>query len=120
MTSAPVLALPNFSLPFVLECGVKASALSTYEKEVVAILESLKKWRHYFLGSKVIIKTGHQSLKFMTEQRVSTGIQQKLLIKLMEFNYTIEYKKGQDNRVADALSRKDTLMALTTVVTPSW
>lgn len=33
------------------------------------------------------------------------GIQHKLLIKLLRFNYSIEYKKGKDNRVADALSR---------------
>jgi hypothetical protein len=144
MTAAPVLALPDFTAPFVLECdasgsaigavimqnkkpiafyskalGVRAAALSTYEKEAIAILEAVKKWRHYLLGTKLIIKTDHQSLKFMNDQRVTTGIQQKLLLKLLEFDYAIEYKKGQENRVADALSRKDTLMAIS-IVQPSW
>jgi hypothetical protein len=144
MTTAPVLALPDFTAPFVLECdasgsaigavimqnkkpiafyskalGVRAAALSTYEKEAIAILEAVKKWRHYLLGTKLIIKTDHQSLKFMNDQRVTTGIQQKLLLKLLEFDYAIEYKKGQENRVADALSRKDTLMAIS-IVQPSW
>ena len=84
LTHAPVQALPDFTIPFELECGAsgigigavlmqkhmpiayyskslgpKAAALPTYEKEDVAILESLRKWRHYFLGSSPIIKTDH-------------------------------------------------------------
>jgi hypothetical protein len=76
MSQAPVLALPNFALPFTLEtdasgAGVgvvlmqqgrplafysqalrpKASAQSIYHKEALAILLTLKKWRHYFLGA---------------------------------------------------------------------
>jgi hypothetical protein len=99
LTEAPVLALPDFTIPFILECdasssgigsvlmqnkhpiayyskslGPKATALSTYEKEAIAILESLKKWRHYLIGSPLIIKTNHQSLKFMSDQRVNTGM----------------------------------------------
>jgi hypothetical protein len=144
LTTAPVLALPNFTLPFTLECdasgsgirsvlmqekrpiayyskslGPKATALSTYEKEAIAILESLKKWHHYLLGSSLIIKTDHQSLKFMSDERVNTGMQHKLMLKLMEFDYVIEYKKGYENRAADALSRQEHLSAITTV-TPSW
>lgn len=88
MISAPVLALPNFSETFVLETdasglGIGAvmmqngrplayysstlcprnAALSTYEKEALAIIAALKRWRHYFLGNDLIIRTDHQSLK---------------------------------------------------------
>jgi hypothetical protein len=81
MTSAPVLALPNFLLAFTLETdasglgigvvlmqqgrpvafysralGPRAAAQSTYHKEGLAILEALKKWGHYFLGGHLIIK----------------------------------------------------------------
>lgn len=84
---APVLALPDFSKPFVLETdasgkGIGAvlmqegrpisyyssalcsrnAALSTYEKEALAILEALKRWRHYLLGNDLTIKTDQQSL----------------------------------------------------------
>ena len=51
------------------------AALSTYEKEALAILEALKKWRHYLLGNSVIIKTNQQSLKFITDQKITEGVQ---------------------------------------------
>ncbi|XP_015688048.1 uncharacterized protein LOC107303452 [Oryza brachyantha] len=128
---SPVLTLPNFNEPFTLETdasgkgigavliqkgnpiayfskslGPKAAAQSIYEKESIAILEALKHWRHYILGNQLIIRTDQQSLKYMMSQRLTEGIQHKLLLKLLEYDYTIEYKSGKENRVADALSRK--------------
>jgi hypothetical protein len=131
MCSAPVLALPNFNKPFVLECdasdksigailmqegrpisflskslGKQAVEMSTYDKEAMAIIEALKKWKHYLVEATLILRTDQQSLKFMGEQRLVQGIQHKLLVKLMGYNYKIEYKKGKDNKAADALSRR--------------
>jgi hypothetical protein len=108
LTSAPVMALPNFSIPFVLETdacgngigavlmqqgkpiayfsrtlGIRNAAMSTYDKEALAILEALKRWRHYFLDSDLIIKTDQKILKYITEQKVAEGIQHKLLLKLL-------------------------------------
>ena len=40
-----------------------------------------------------LIKTDQQRLKYITEQKVSEGIQHKLMLKLLEFIYKIEYKK---------------------------
>jgi hypothetical protein len=91
-----------------------------YDKEAIAILEALKKWRHYFLGNELVIKTDHQSLKFLMNQRLSEGIQHKLMLKLLEFNYRIEYKKGKENSVADALSRNPSFCVNLSVTTPSW
>lgn len=147
MSSPPVLALPNFSQPFVLEAdasgtgigavlmqegrpisffskalGPKAATSSTYEKEAMAILEAIKKWKHYLASTSVIIRTDQQSLKYIHEQRLTEGIQHKLLVKLLAFNYKVEYKKGRENRVADALSRAShstEIMALSQVV-PVW
>ena len=118
MTQAPVLALPDFSLPFILEAdacdygigavlmqrgkpisflsktlGPKAAGLSTYDKEAMAILAAIKQWKHYFLASSVIIKTDQQSLKYIQEQKLTKGIQHKLMVKLLGYNYTVEYKK---------------------------
>jgi hypothetical protein len=140
-----VLALPNFSLPFILETdasgsglgfvlmqqgrpiafysealGPKASSQSTYYKEALAILQSLKRWRHYLLGGSLIIGTDQQSLKYMMQQRLIDGIQHKLLMKLLEFNYTIEYKKGAENVIADALSRQEHYISAISSATPTW
>jgi hypothetical protein len=150
MSTPPVLALPNFTLAFTLETdasgtglgavlmqqgrplayfskalGPKAATLSIYEKEALAILESLRKWRHYLLGNQLIIKTDQRSLKYLSSQRLLEGIQHKLMLKLLEFDYAIEYKKGTDNTAADALSRKYTdpveeQCTAISVATPTW
>jgi hypothetical protein len=145
MITAPVPGLPNFNLPFILETDASGTGLgsvimqegrpiayyssslcprnallSTYEKEAMAIIESLKCWRHYFLGNKLIIRTDQQSLKFMTDQRVASSIQHKLMLKLLEFDFTLEYKQGKENVVADTLSRKQHGLLAISSVTPKW
>jgi hypothetical protein len=59
------------------------------------------------VGSKFIIKTDQMSLKHLVEQRINHTMQHKRLCKLLGLDYTIEYKKGVENKVADALSRKE-------------
>jgi hypothetical protein len=94
-------------IAFFSQClGPKTDAKSVYEKEALAILHALKKWRHYFLGNLVITKIDQQDLKYLGNQRLLEGIQHKLMLKLLEFNYKIEYKKGKENTAADALSRQ--------------
>jgi hypothetical protein len=58
-------------------------------------------------------------LKYIGQQKLVHGIQHKLLIKLMGYDYKIEYKKGKENKVVDALSRRpqeNTLMSISTAV----
>jgi hypothetical protein len=55
----------------------------------------------------------------MGEQRLVQGIQHKLLVKLMGYNYTIEYKRGKENKAVDALSRRpqpDSINAISTTI----
>lgn len=61
----------------------------------------------YLLGKPFIIKTDHHSLKYLLEQRITTPSQKILLVKLMGYDYSISYKKGKENTVVDALSRRD-------------
>jgi hypothetical protein len=93
--------------------GQTVAVMSTYDKE------ALKKWTHYFAGSSLTIKTNQQSLKYIQEQKLTKGIQHKLLIKLMGYDYKIEYKRGRGNKAADALSRapeQHMVQAITTAV----
>ncbi|KAL6316337.1 hypothetical protein AAG906_017972 [Vitis piasezkii] len=131
VTSPPVLALPDFSIPFTIQCdasgiGVgavlmqqgrplaymsqaihgKALQLSTYEKELMALVLAVKKWRSYLLGHNFKIQTDQQSLKYLLEQKMGTPLQQKWITKLLGYEFVVEYKQGKENKVADALSRK--------------
>lgn len=87
----------------------KDQALSTYEKELMAVVLAVLKWRYYLLGRQFLIRTDHQSLKYLLEQRIGTPFQQKWITKLLGFDYSIVYKCGKDNPAADALSRKGEL-----------
>lgn len=70
--------------------------------------------------NKLIIKTDQQSLKFLTEQKISEDIQHKLFMQLLEFDFTIQYKKGITNKVADALSRKFQSIFSMSQAVPLW
>lgn len=70
-----------------------------------------------------MIKTDHESLKHLLEQKISTPMQQKGMLKLMGLNYSIQYKKGRENAAADALSRRGETegesLAITAAI-PTW
>jgi len=108
VTNPPVLILPDFTKPFIIQCdasgcGVgavlmqqerpiafmsqaihgKALHLSTYEKELMALVLAVKKWRSYVLGKTFRVQTDHQSLKYLLEQKVGTPMQQKWLTKIV-------------------------------------
>ena len=71
------------------------------------ILHALKKWSPYLIGRHFKVKTDHDSLKYFLEQRLSSEEQQKWVTKILGYDFEIVYKKGKQNVVADALSRKD-------------
>ena len=132
MTTTPVLALPDYTQEFVVETdashgGIGAVLMqqgrpiaffskvlapkhrgkSIYEREYMALLNAVDKWRHYLQFKHFVVKTDHHSLKYLLEQRVTLAIQQKGLTKFLDLDYELRYKKGAENRVADALSRRD-------------
>jgi hypothetical protein len=131
MTQAPVLTLPDFSKGFVVECDASGSGirailmqercpiayfsqalqgrnlqLSTYEKEMLALVTAVQKWRPYLFGNHFIIRIDHQSLQYLWKQSITTTVQRKWLVKLLGYDFSIEYKKGVENTVANTLSRK--------------
>ena len=53
-----------------------------------------------------MIKTDQQSLKHLLEQRIGTPMYQKWISKLLGYHFVVEFKRGKENLVADALSRQ--------------
>ena len=74
---------------------------------MLAILHALKKWRPYLMGRHFKVKNDHDSLKHFLEQRLSSEEQQKLVTKMLSYDFEIIYKRWKLNVVAYALSRKD-------------
>jgi len=60
------------------------------------------------MGRRFIVKMDHYSLKYLLDQRLVTIPQHHWVGKLLGFDFTVEYKSGATNTVADALSRRDT------------
>ena len=96
--------------------SLAARTRSVYERELMAIVFAIKKWRSYILGKHFVVKTDQRSLRFLFERRVVEPEYQKWLLKLMPYNFSIQYKPGSINSVVDSLSRvpvESTLSLLT-------
>ena len=135
LTHAPVLTLPNFDKPFEIECDASGTGIGavltqggrpvaffseklsgaalnypTYDKELYALVRSLETWQHYLLSKEFIIHTDHETLKHLRGQTTLKKRHARWLEFVETFPYVIKYKKGKDNVVADALSRRHTLI----------
>lgn len=77
---------------------------SIYGKEMLAIMHALAKFRQYLVGSKFVVKTNHNSFKHFMHQRDLNERQQKWVSKIQAYDFDIEYVKGRNNIVVDALS----------------
>ncbi|GJW25283.1 ty3-gypsy retrotransposon protein [Tanacetum coccineum] len=145
MSTLPVLALPDFSLIFDVTTDASGTGIgavlsqkdkpiaffskklsprmrssSTYIRELYAITEAVKKWRHYLLGRKFRVFTDQRSLKHLLTQVVQSPEQYKWASKLLGYDFEVHYKPGKENRVADALSRieESQLLSLSTPIFP--
>jgi hypothetical protein len=81
---------------------------SSYEKEMLAIMHALTKFRQYLVGSRFVVKIDHNSLKYFLDEKDLSERQQKWVSKIQAFDFDIEYVKGKMNVVADTLSRRPT------------
>ena len=114
MCLAPVLATPDFTKTFIVECDALGNGIGVvlmqegrpiafesylikgkylqkpiYEKEMLAILHALKKWWTYLMGRHFKVKTDHDSLKHFLEQRLSLEEQKKWVRKMLGYDFEI-------------------------------
>jgi len=79
-----------------------------YEKELLAIVDSLKHWRQYLEGSpeQILILTDHQGLEYFETKRVLTRRQVRWSEILSQYYFRIEYREGRLSVKPDALTRR--------------
>ena len=77
---------------------------TTMEKELLAIVFALDKFRSYLLGSKVVF-SDHAALKFLLKKLDAKSRLIRWMLLLQEFNIDIRDRSGAENLVADHLNR---------------
>jgi hypothetical protein len=132
LTTAPILNLLDFKQQFMLECdasrvGIGAvlhqrngaiaffsrqlalhcTNLVAYERELIGLVQAVRHWRLYLWSRTFLIRTDHYSLMFLLDRWLSTIPQHLWASKLIGFDFHVEYKRGANNVVADALSHRD-------------
>lgn len=133
----PVLACPNFEYPFVLQVDASDEGLgaaltqqlkqgevviaygsrlltegerkfTVTEKECLALVWAVKKFRPYLEGYHFIALSDHQALKWLMKLQQPSGRLARWVLELQQHDFEIQYRKGSLNKVADALSRNPT------------
>ncbi|GBG83850.1 hypothetical protein CBR_g37649 [Chara braunii] len=81
-------------------------AKSTSEKDLYAVYKALTYWRHYFLGRFFILRTDHQTLRWMRTQSVLSDALKRWIEVIEQYDFDPQCLKGEYNKVVDALSRR--------------
>ena len=134
LTIIPIVRAPDWQLPFEVMCDASDLAVeavlgqratgkpyvvyharktlneaqknyTTTEKECLAVVYALDKFRAYLIGADIIIFTDHSALKYLLSKQNAKARLIRWVLLLQVFNLQIRDKKGVENVVIDHLSR---------------
>lgn len=134
LTSAPILASPDFSKRFFIAADASNRGVggvlfqeedglehpiafcskslnkcqrnyTTTEKELLAIVYSVDKFRPYVEGTEFTVITDHSSLKWLNTMKDPSPRLARWIVKLSQHKFDIVHRSGSLNKVADSLSR---------------
>lgn len=137
LVSAPILRSPDFSKRFTVQCDASdtgvagvltqevdgAEVVIAYcsralsraernytvsERELLAMLFSIEKFRPYIEGVRFTLITDHYSLLYLNRLREPAGRLARWAVKLAQYSFDLVHRKGKFNVVPDALSRIST------------
>ena len=78
---------------------------STIEKEALAVVWALHKFRGYVEGQTITITSDHQPLKWLMSLKSPSGRLAQWALQIQSYNLTINYIPGRSNFIAELLSR---------------
>ncbi|KAL5479795.1 hypothetical protein EMCRGX_G023373 [Ephydatia muelleri] len=135
LTRAPLLAFPDYTLPFVLDTdtsdlgiGAVLSQISSLgqeqvvaygsrllskaernysvtRRELLAVVTFTRLFRPYLLGRRFTVRTDHSSLQWIQNFKEPEGQLARWLEQLQEYDFEVIHRKGRNHNNADALSR---------------
>jgi hypothetical protein len=131
ITEQPFLVLLDFRKTFQVKCDASGFAIgeilsqedrpiayfseklneakvkySTYDKEFYAIIQALKKWRHYLILKEFVLYSDNHALQFVTQQEKLNQRHVKWVEYMKNFTFVIKHISGIANKFVDALTRK--------------
>ena len=74
-------------------------------RELLAVILALQHFRHYLLGTPILLRTDHQSLKWLHSFRNPEGMMARWLETLQEFDITVQHRPGRQHSNVDGMSR---------------
>ena len=135
LTEAPILAHPDFKKEFILDTDTSDVAIAAVlsqkidgkehviayasktlskcerrycvtRKELLAVVNYVKHFRHYLYGKRFTLHTDHGSLRWIMNFKNPEGLVARWLETLSSYDMKIEHRAGRLHGNADGLSRQ--------------
>jgi hypothetical protein len=135
VTTHPILSLPNFNKVFQVDCDTSGTKIGlmisqegrpiaffseklnesikkyyVYDQEFYAIVQALRKWRHYLLSMEFVLFIDHKDLQYINKQGKLNQKHTKWVEFLKIYSFVLKHGSGKSNKVVDALSRRTALL----------